>query len=73
MKRVEEYIEAYTRRCSNELTDGGHADWLTPDHARSVVVIAREETIKEACDWLQQHGMTSHVIDCFCKDMESGV
>lgn len=59
---VEEYIEAYTRRCSNEycneiqeLMGGPYAPWLTPDHARSVAVIAKEEAIKKAVEWLDDN------------------
>ena len=72
MKAVEEYIEEYTKNCSNEyLTDskpnglGGYIScrkftpWLTPEHARSVAEIAREETIKEVCEWLDSHTILS--------------
>lgn len=51
MSRVEEYIENYTKRCSNE--DGfDYVPWLTPDNARRAVEIAREEVIEEAVKWL---------------------
>jgi hypothetical protein len=32
---------------------------LTPDQARKAVEIAREETIKEVCEWLDNHTMLS--------------
>jgi len=55
MSRAEKFIEENTRNCSNEIIiptqDGcsytkGYEPWLTPDHARKVAEIAREETIK---------------------------
>ncbi|MBR1500193.1 MAG: hypothetical protein IJ615_11320 [Bacteroidaceae bacterium] len=91
MKRVEDYIEAYTRRCSNELEEGvaamtgdRYAPWLTPEHARSVAVITREETIKEACKWLElncdnicikrMRGCeASNIVEAFRKEMETTV
>ena len=51
--KVEKYIEDYTKNCSNE--QGGWSDgkyifvyqpWLTPDDARRIAEIAREEVIK---------------------------
>jgi hypothetical protein len=65
MKNVEEYIKNYTRNCCNEFSEtksvglGGYisrkgfASWLTPEHARKVAEIAREETIKEVCEWIK--------------------
>ena len=58
-KRVEEYIENYTNRCSNAYWDknGGdsYSPWLTPDHARSIAQIAREDAIDETVDWLKKY------------------
>lgn len=62
MSRAEKFIQDYTRNCSNEIIvptqDGnsytkGYTHWLTPDHARKVAEIAREETIKEVCEWIK--------------------
>lgn len=62
MEKVEQYIKEYTRNCNNEIIiptqDGcsytkGYTSWLTPDHARKVAEIAREETIKEVCEWIK--------------------
>ena len=51
-KKVEEYIENYTKRCSNE--DGfDYVPWLTPDNARNVAQIAREEVIEKAVEWIK--------------------
>lgn len=69
MDKVEEYIKNYTRNCSNEATGiqlidaqgktiKGYHPWLSPDHARAVAKIAREETISEACEWLYEHLFT---------------
>jgi len=64
MKEVEKFIQDYTRNCSNEIgychnktRNHNHVfyPWLTPDHARKVAEIAREETIKEVCEWLDNH------------------
>jgi hypothetical protein len=50
--------------CSNELisveSNAGkevvsYHEWLTPDQARRAVEIAREETIKEVCEWTKTH------------------
>lgn len=58
MKKVEKFIQDYTRNCSNEMAfeaeDGSklyHA-WLTPEQARSAVEIAREEVIEKAIGWI---------------------
>lgn len=65
--RVEEYIAKYTRHCSNVIctfpteTPNPYQAWLTPDHARSVAQIAREETIQRACKWLEEHLLTSEL------------
>lgn len=40
----EEYIQAYTRSCSNELVGGGYHEWLTPENVLAAVELAREET-----------------------------
>ena len=64
MTKVEQYIQDYTRGCSNELDTVedkyglkviSYHEWLTPDHARSVAQIAREETIEKACNYLFSH------------------
>ena len=68
MKKVEQYIKNYTRNCSNEIgychnktRNHNHVfyPWLTPTHAECVAEIAREETIKEVCEWLDNHTMLS--------------
>lgn len=57
MEKVEEYIKEHTNRYSNhvELAPNitGFTQWLTIDDARSVAQIAREETIKEVCEWIK--------------------
>lgn len=58
--RVEQYIKDYTRKCSNE--QGGWSNgkyivanhsWLTPDDARRVAEIAREEVTDKTAEWLK--------------------
>lgn len=46
----EEYIQAYTRGCSNELVYSGYHKWLTPENAIAAVELAREEMMKDAID-----------------------
>ena len=68
MSKAEKFIEEHTRNCSNELCAVedrfgkkviSYHDWLTPDDARNAVEIAREEAIKEVCEWLDNHTMLS--------------
>ena len=53
MKMVEQYIKDYTKTCSNENVYGSYEPWLTPDHAKAVAQIAREETIKEVFNYIK--------------------
>ena len=60
MSRAEKFISDCTRNCSNEFEPqkappSVYNPWLTPDQARSAVEIAREETIKEVCEWLNNN------------------
>lgn len=63
---TEEYIKAYTKTCSNQLSfvDGDKrpmfAPWLTPDHARNVAQMTRKETIEEI-----NEALLSEVLPCF--------
>jgi len=56
-----DYIEAFTRRCSNELAwkdEQGqtmYQEWLTPRHAATAVAIAREQLIDKAVEWLAEN------------------
>ena len=52
MSKAENYIRKNTNQFTNE--DGfDYIPWLTPDVARKAVEIAREETIKEVCEWIK--------------------
>jgi len=62
--KAEQFINDYTKSCSNELSisllnDGKlvkcYHEWVTPEVARGAVKIAREETINKACEWLDKH------------------
>ena len=64
MTNVEQYIQDYKRTCSNQLISVqdrfgekviSYYEWLTPDHARRVAEIAREETIEKAVEWLKNN------------------
>lgn len=51
---VEEYINSYTRSCSNQTSWNigepiYYCPWLTPDHARVVAQIAKDEVTEKAC------------------------
>jgi len=61
MTEVDRYIDTYTKTCSNELqffSDDSYTKvklyqpWLTPDNARRVAELAREEVITELQEWL---------------------
>ena len=63
-KRVEKFIQDYTRNCSNELCAVedkygkkviSYHEWLTPEQALSAVAIEREEVIEKACKWLEMN------------------
>ena len=59
MSKAEQFIQDYTKNCSNVVAysgmiEGGnfrYHEWLTPDQARKAVDIAREEIY----DWLANH------------------
>ena len=67
MSKTEKFISDCTRNCSNLVykdTINGkefntYNEWLSPDQALRAVEIAREETIKEVCEWLDNHTMLS--------------
>ena len=56
MSKAEEFIEKYTKNCSNiDYTKGvyppSYQSWITPDEARKAVEIAREEIY----EWLKEN------------------
>jgi len=57
MKKVKKYIKDNTRTCSNEYSLGMYvsscAPWLTPEDALTAAEIAKEDTIKKVCKWLE--------------------
>ena len=57
MEKVEQYIQEHTKLYGNygyiDVKTKGFTPWLTPDQARRAVEIAREETIKEVCEWIK--------------------
>ena len=72
MKAVEKYIKEHTEEDSSPIIDWDgniaiYQPWLTPDHARSVAQIAREETIKEVCEWLDDHLLSEK---CYIEDLK---
>ena len=58
MSKAEKFIQDCTRNCSNEFEPqkappSVYNPWITPEDARKAVEIAREETIKEVCEWIK--------------------
>ena len=60
MKKVEQFIQEHTRNTYNYNSHEQNPTlWITPEEARKVAEIAREETIKEVCEWLDSHTILS--------------
>ena len=68
MDRVEQYIKDYTKKCSNKISDLScklfdhetkYMPWLTVEHAQRIGEIAREDTIKEVANWLEEKQLGS--------------
>ena len=64
MSKAKQFIEDYTRSCSNELCAVedrfgkkviSYHEWLTPEQALRAVEIEREELIDTGCKWLNAH------------------
>ena len=69
MKVVERFLEENVRNDSN-IVIGYHPDgiqqyypWIPLRHARKIAEIAREETIKDVCEWLKQEQKDSILTD----------
>ena len=70
MSKAEEFIESYTRNCSNEIDQLGadiaafseYHPWITPDQARRAVEIAREELIDKAIGWIEEINNHHHIM-----------
>ena len=52
---AEEYINDFTRGCSNELDNGEFEYWLTPWQAEAACNLKKEETINKAYEWIKLH------------------
>ena len=80
MDKARQFIKDYTMGCSNQLEvvktiDGTETilyhEWLTPEQALAAVEIAREELIKKATSYIQQHWIwNTKMIEDFKKYME---
>ncbi len=66
-RTTEDYISAFARHCSNELVavqdiSGkrvvSYHEWLTPEDARSVALIVKENTIRETALWLGANALS---------------
>ena len=74
--RVEQYIQDYTRCCSNQIDYSDinrkgftpvtpvkeYHPWLTPDNARSVAQIAREEVMDKVIGWIEEINNHHHIM-----------
>ena len=88
MKAVEEYIKGHIRNDSNT-SRGWHnrgvsvpttyTPWVVPNVAREAAQIAREETIKEVCEYIKSHrenvktednGIIGWIGDDFIEDLK---
>lgn len=67
MKKVEQFIQVNTKTSSNkkgrECISVEYKPWLTQDYVRKVAKIAREEAIKEVCEWLEKEQKDSILTD----------
>ena len=64
MSKAKDYIEAYTKKCSNAVegcnqdayySEGLYQPWLTPENALAAIEIERQEVIERAVEWLCTH------------------
>ena len=70
MSRAEEFIESYTRNCSNEIDQLGadiaafseYHPWITPDQALRAVEIERKETIDKVIGWIEELNNNNHIV-----------
>lgn len=75
MSKAVDFIENYTRNCSNEMTfedgSGSHnyVPWITSDEARKAVEIAREETYNKIWNWLAKH-INDYVVEGNGRDID---
>lgn len=76
--KVEKYIADYTKKCSNEVDRNSceryvhcFTPWLTPDHARAVALIAKEEMIERACEYFRSNHYSEKFIIDFCKTLDN--
>lgn len=66
MSKAKEFIQNYTRNCSNVFINpqlGGTEEnqpWLTPGQALKAVEIEREEMINKFCEWLKKNATYTH-------------
>ena len=59
MEKIEQYIQEHTKLYGNygyiDVKTKGFTPWITPEEARKVAKIAREETINEVCELLKNN------------------
>lgn len=82
MTKAEQFIQDYTRNCSNELcavedrygkTVISYHEWLTPNDAREVAEIAKEETIEKACKWLLKNDSYAKPTEVLVRDFRKAM
>jgi hypothetical protein len=65
MNEAEKYINEHTNYRSNFKPNGFH-EWVTPDDALRACEIIKQETIKKACEWLEEHMWEKPELDEYC-------
>lgn len=82
MTKAEQFIQDYTRNCSNELcavedrygkTVISYHEWLTPDQALRATEIAKEETIDKACEWLLKNDSYAKPTEVLVRDFRKAM
>ena len=82
MDKARQFIKDYTMGCSNQLEvvktiDGTETilyhEWLTPEQALAAVVIAREELIDKACEWLLKNDSYSKPTDYLVREFRKAM
>lgn len=84
MSKAEKFIQDSTMNCSNQIINGNYGTiiphftpWLTPDQARKVVEIAREEMIEKVCEYIASNmrcdGYTLQTKSKFIKDLKQAM
>ncbi len=56
--KTKEYIDSYTRRCSNEIFDGEYQPWMTIEDVEATVEIERKEVVSQIEEIINTTGLS---------------